>query len=136
MHLRKIVARTLLILSILNSVPAAPVVRVREIPGARGAVAVRAPAEGVVAVLEKRDFDALEAAWFLLPDDKPASSKLPPPPKPASPKPGWKQNLKMSPENIKAAKHVGMAGLILTAVMLSVASSDLEPSDLEQWSPR
>jgi hypothetical protein len=133
MHLRKIVARTLLILSILNSVPAAPVVRVREIPGARGAVAVRAPAEGVVAVLEKRDFDTLglDEAWFLLLGGRPASSKPPPPSKPASPKPGWKQNLKMSPENIKAAKHVGYAGLILTAVMLGAASSDLE-----QRSPR
>lgn len=54
MHQHKIVAQILLILSILNSALAAPVVGVREIPGARGAVAVRVPAEGVVAVLEKR----------------------------------------------------------------------------------
>jgi hypothetical protein len=54
MHRHKIVAQILLILSILNFVLAAPIVRVREIPGARGAVAVRVPAEGVVAVLEKR----------------------------------------------------------------------------------
>jgi hypothetical protein len=54
MHLHRIVAQILLILSILNSVLAAPVVRVREIPGTRGAVAVRVPAEGVVSVLVKR----------------------------------------------------------------------------------
>ena len=56
MHQHKIVTRILLILTILNSVPAAPVIQLREIPKTRGALAVRAPAEGVVAVLEKRPF--------------------------------------------------------------------------------
>jgi hypothetical protein len=56
MHQHKIVAQILLILTILNSVPAAPVLPLQEIPKARGAVAVRVPAEGVVAVLEKRPF--------------------------------------------------------------------------------
>jgi len=54
MHRHKIVAQILLTLSIFNSVLAATVVTAREIPGAVGAVAVRRPAEGVVAVLEKR----------------------------------------------------------------------------------
>ena len=56
MHQHKIVTRILLILTILNSVPAAPVIQLREIPKTRGALAVRVPAEGVVAVLEKRPF--------------------------------------------------------------------------------
>jgi hypothetical protein len=51
MHRHKTVAQILLILSIFSSVLAAPVLRVREMPGA---VAVRVPAEGAVAVLEKR----------------------------------------------------------------------------------
>jgi hypothetical protein len=56
MHRQKAVAQILLILSILNSVLAAPIL-IREMPGARGAVAVRVPAEGVVAVLEKQPFE-------------------------------------------------------------------------------
>ncbi|KAF8487746.1 hypothetical protein F5888DRAFT_1893787 [Russula emetica] len=47
MHHHKIVAQILLILTILNSVLAAPI---GKIPQARGAVAVRVPAEGVVLV--------------------------------------------------------------------------------------
>ena len=56
MHRHKIVAQILLILFILNSVLAAPIVRVREIPGARGTVAVRVPAEGVVAAVREAAF--------------------------------------------------------------------------------
>jgi hypothetical protein len=47
MHRQKTVAQILLILSILNSVLAAPIV-IRGMPGARGAVAVRDPGGGVV----------------------------------------------------------------------------------------
>lgn len=57
MHQHKIVARILLMLAVLNSVLAAPVVYVREIPKARGAVAVRVPAEGMAAVLQKRPYE-------------------------------------------------------------------------------
>jgi hypothetical protein len=66
MHRHKIVAQILLILSVLNSVLAAPAVSVREMHEARRALAVRVPAEGAVAVLQKRPYP------------------LPPPPSPES----------------------------------------------------
>lgn len=74
MHPHKIIAQILLILSILNSVLAAPIFRVREIPGARDVVAARVPAEGVVAVLEKRPFN----------DPQPGTSPGPSPEQPQS----------------------------------------------------
>ena len=62
MHRHRILVHILLTLSILNSVLAAPAVSVREIHEARGvmvrsAMAARVPAEGGVAVLQKRPYE-------------------------------------------------------------------------------
>jgi len=139
MHLHKIVAQILLTLSILNSVLAAPAVSVRQMHDARGAVPVRVPAEGVVA-LEKRLFEPSfgEAIhnFFSSPQPKPQPSPAgpdhpqqegaAPEPKPKS-EPGEvfydaqppKSPLQktMNPENIKAAKYVGVAGLAAAAYL-------------------
>ena len=153
MHRHKILVQILLILSILNSVLAAPVVRVGEIPGAPGAVAVRVPAEGVVAVLEKRPFWGL---WGEPGSEHPETQSTGPPEptgtevhhdaplelgppetepeevfhdasskelKPSGTLPiaawkiaAWKQKM-LTPENIKALKYAGTAGLIGTAYL-------------------
>jgi hypothetical protein len=55
MHRHRMVAQILLIIPIINSGLAAPAVSVREIQEARRALAVPVPAEGVVAVLQKRN---------------------------------------------------------------------------------
>ncbi|KAN0113874.1 hypothetical protein V8E52_007346 [Russula decolorans] len=143
MHLHKIVAQILLILSILNSVLAAPVVRVREIPRARGAVAVRVPAEGVVSVLEKRPYLPQWLQWWgasaapspeqpqsTANHEHPESQSTQPPElteteevyHDASEGPpsnaAWRQKI-MTPGKIKAAKYVGITSL-LTAAYLSL----------------
>ena len=63
MYQRRILAQILLILSILNSVLAAPIVHVREMPKACGALAAQVGREGMAAVLEKRPFNP---AWETL----------------------------------------------------------------------
>jgi hypothetical protein len=82
MHQHKIVAQILLMLTVLNSVLAAPVVHVREIPKERGTVAVRVPAEGMATVLEKRPY---------VPPTEPGTS--------AGPSPGSPEPQLTSPEN-------------------------------------
>lgn len=57
MHQHKTVAQILLIISILNSVLAAPAVSARETYEIRNAMAARAPAEGAVVVLSKRPYN-------------------------------------------------------------------------------
>jgi hypothetical protein len=79
MHRQKAVAQILLILSILHSVLAAPIL-IREMPGARGAVAVRVPAEGVVAKLEKRPFEPLQQTGST-PGSQPGTSTAHPSPR-------------------------------------------------------
>ncbi|KAI0281701.1 hypothetical protein BGY98DRAFT_958539 [Russula aff. rugulosa BPL654] len=61
MHRQRILAQILLMLSILNSVLAAPAISAREVHEARRALAVRVPsAERVVAVLQKRPEQGLD----------------------------------------------------------------------------
>jgi hypothetical protein len=95
MHQHKIVVQILLMLTVLNSVLAAPVVHVREIPKARGAVAVRVPAEGMTAVLKKRPY---------VPPTEPGTS--------AGPSPGNPEPQLTSPENTgpQSATLPGNAG--------------------------
>jgi hypothetical protein len=93
MHRHQIVAQILLILSILNSALAAPVVlSVQEMPGKRSFVAVRVPTEGVVAVLEKRPFDP---EWETPAKPSPGSSEIQPSSEPSS----EISEIKSSPEN-------------------------------------
>lgn len=148
MHQYKIVAQILLILSILNSVLAAPIVRVREMPEARGAVAVRAPAEGVVAVLVKRPSEEPGTSAGsspgpqstvehpqLRPETNPehsepvyydTSSEELGPPEPDRARPSnaaWRQKI-MTPEKIKATKYAGVVGL-LSAAYLSLLITEI-----------
>jgi hypothetical protein len=139
MHQHKIVAQILLILTILNSVLAAPILRVREMPEARGAVAVRAPAEGVVAVLVKRPSEEPPESVGSSPGpqltaasghpQQPATDPEetyhdassedlgpPEPNRPVSSNAAWRQKI-MTPEKIKATKYAAAVALLTTAYL-------------------
>jgi hypothetical protein len=117
MHRYQIVAQILLVLSILNSALAAPaVLSVREVPVERGVVAVRVPAEGVVAVLQKRPF---EPEWETSQGPSPSttSPEQPKPQLPAPPKKPWTRPKTFTPEKLRAAGFIAGAALFTSAVL-------------------
>ena len=126
MHLHKIIFQIMLILSILNSVLAAPAVSVREMHEARRALAVRENPPGTMTD------NAMEPS----PDQSGPHSTNPPGPHepevyhgapeefipPASapikpPQTQWQRQKIMTPEKIKAIKYVGLAGLATSAYL-------------------